>query len=1293
MIRSWSYLSKGTLAALVVVLFAFGGNYLIDVGPSTENFGIKSTYQSVSGVIQSIAASSDGQRVYAGTYAGVWRSDDGGRNWRQLTRPQPDEGTTEVRGALGTSDVFDLVVSPVNKDLVLAAAIKDTHVKSREGIYRSSDGGDTWSIAYQFTCANNLLTPVAQIVFAPDDPNLVYAAAGCVIGISKDGGATWAEKHLQGEFAYHIAVAPQEGAVRRVYAIGSGKLIYSENAGESWVSAGVAFSEQFGEPLGDGGAASSRVLVVEPGHPKSILLAVPNFANGPSYYHQSAAQLSNLPDGTLCNKPVIYDANNNDLFDAGDNVIAGTDTAMGVKLRLDLKLRYVDANTNGGWDASEAVVYDSNNDSKMDFGDSVITATSPKNGLTLKNDPKIKHVDLGAPFEPRFCGEGSLWEADFSKFDFSNPNKLKVQWRQLPGPPVYYGESTDSGNSYIAVQPTPSGYLLFLSDRSHVHVSEGMPTSHASWHRLDGRDLSKSKKDGKSDLAAWNPTSHGWNVAVSNGGGFDPSADAGGGAWIRDFGSVDAGYMLTGDFDGDGLTDIASWEDATAGWKTALSKGRHFDDSVGGHGGTWIKDFGGPFPGFMLAGDFNGDGKTDIAGWNEEHKGWHVALSTGKGFDPSTEGGGGFWADQFGWPFPGYTLVGDFNGDGRADIAGWNTSIQGWHVALSTGRSFDPSAAGGGGFWTDNFGQPNQGEMMVGDFTGDGKADIAGWNSSAVGWHVAVSTGKRFDPTPQGGGGIWISSFDSHFPGIGYTGDFNGDGKTDIAAWWGSTHGWIVALSTGKSFFLPPEPARYWISNFGNPGSMLIGNFNGDSDLRNDVFVHVDPHAIAFSADFNITLKSPSGLSYPYDQNKVLDKYLGGTIFMANDGGVYRSTDGGASWSLGSGLATLQPQNIAGLSKPGHEPALYMGLGHNDNFFSLNGGKVWGDPVNACGDCGPWFADPAQPSRVLEIAGRDDPRALALYTEDVVFHNYPDPSLGVYRKSIPLPGGCSGGSIPPCPDGEAYVVGSNASADYPLARLGDRPIVLTTSGESPEPDGDYVIIRYRTDGKRVVLRTKKLSSITQIADWNDVAKVTQQGPVLPQNVGPEKVTPSIVQASGGHTNTVFYVGDLELSGGVWKWTSGMSNWQLIVSGGTPGHESGRARRFFASPYDSGLIYIIDGSAIKRSNDGGASWDVDTNLQNAVSERGEFSVDSTDAIIKDMVFDRNEPNTRFAIGNAGVFYTIDGVNWKLLLSTTAMPGHPISGYFDSISDPCKRTLYVAFDGRGVIKVGPIPPLCH
>jgi hypothetical protein len=56
-----------------------------------------------------------------------------------------------------------------------------------------------------------------------------------------------------------------------------------------------------------------------------------------------------------------------------------------------------------------------------------------------------------------------------------------------------------------------------------------------------------------------------------------------------------------------------------------------------------------------------------------------------------------------------------------------------------------------------------------------------------------------------------------------------------------------------------------------------------------------------------------------------------------------------------------------------------------------------------------------------------------------------------------------------------------------------------------------------------------------------------------------------------------------------------------------------------------------------------------------------------------------------VGQAGAFFTEDGIHWTRLLDTAALPGLPTNCYFDSVSDPAHRALYVGFAGRSLVKI--------
>jgi BNR/Asp-box repeat protein len=465
-----------------------------------------------------------------------------------------------------------------------------------------------------------------------------------------------------------------------------------------------------------------------------------------------------------------------------------------------------------------------------------------------------------------------------------------------------------------------------------------------------------------------------------------------------------------------------------------------------------------------------------------------------------------------------------------------------------------------------------------------------------------------------------------------------------------------VFVSVGR-----PNTAAGWHRLDGRDISQsYLDNDYTNSNGSNKVFMHADPHALAVSANFNLTLRTPYGVPYPYSENNVLNQFLGGTIWLANDGGVARSTDGGVTWALGNGMTTLQPVNIAGVAVANRPPALYMGTGDNDDFYTLNAGTNWADALSSCGDCDAWFGDPAQPTRVLSLV----PRAGGLNLYNVGFASSP--------PSNPLPNAGDLAQLRGIPSPAGW---TNATSTY--VAQGYRPIVQTLAGETPLQDGDYVLIRSGVGSARVLVRTTSISSITSAAVWQNATIAPQIGPVLPAN------TIDVVQVAGGHTSPVFYVGDPGGSQQVWKWTTGMSSWQLIVGAG---RSETAAQRFLVDPYDSRVVYIVTTNGLKRSDDGGATWSPETSLSTAATESGAYPVN---VAVRDIIFDRAEPGTRFALGDAGVYITLDGRNWARLLSTTALPGRPVALYFDPISNPQDRALYVAMNGRGVVRISPVP----
>ncbi len=264
-------------------------------------------------------------------------------------------------------------------------------------------------------------------------------------------------------------------------------------------------------------------------------------------------------------------------------------------------------------------------------------------------------------------------------------------------------------------------------------------------------------------------------VSLSTGSGFSGTS-----AKWHDFFALDGETPLTGDFNGDGRDDIVTFTHGSlADVHVALSTGTAFGGSAKWHDYFSLS---GEVP---SVGDVNGDGRDDIITFTRDRLAdVHVALSTGSGFGASQK-----WQDFFGiaGESPG---VADVNGDGRDDAVVFTQGGLGdVYVALSTGNGFAASAK-----WHDMM-APGLESPRLGDFTGDGRADIAAFTGETTGdVYVAASTGTSFGPA-----GRWHDFFApvGEFP---YVGDYNADGRGDIVAFTRVGADVYTALSTGNGF-------------------------------------------------------------------------------------------------------------------------------------------------------------------------------------------------------------------------------------------------------------------------------------------------------------------------------------------------------------------------------------------------------------------------------------------------------------------------------------------------------------
>jgi hypothetical protein len=262
-------------------------------------------------------------------------------------------------------------------------------------------------------------------------------------------------------------------------------------------------------------------------------------------------------------------------------------------------------------------------------------------------------------------------------------------------------------------------------------------------------------------------------------------------------------FLLAIDFNGDGHLDlaVADYGNALAGGTDVGSIGVLMGNGDGTFGPV-VRYAVGSAPQQMVAGDFNGDGRIDIAVVDVSNYDLSVLLGNGNGtFQQPISSPEGY--------LPTSLVAGDFNGDGRTDLAVANVS------ADSTSSVSILLSKGDGTFLEQpNLVGSNPVAIVAGDWNGDGRTDLATANYSNT-VSVLLANG---DGTFQTAVQYAVGSF----PSALLAGDWNGDGREDLAV----------------------------ANTYSNDVSILLGN--GDGTFEAQVTYPVGPRPIAIVAgDWN----------------------------------------------------------------------------------------------------------------------------------------------------------------------------------------------------------------------------------------------------------------------------------------------------------------------------------------------------------------------------------------------------------------------------------------------------------